>query len=62
MTAGVPIARQGYYELEPVGRLCEQVSRSWPENVKGKAVKVVSDLLKDLPTGYFFLGVRKENG
>ena len=47
--------------MEPVGRLCEQVSGSWPENVKGKAVKVVSDLLKELPTGYFFLGVRKEN-
>jgi hypothetical protein len=39
----------GYFEYEPVNRLQEDAS--WMSQVRGKAVKVVSPLLPELPPG-----------
>ena len=41
---------QGYYEFERVKKLKED--RAWLEDARGKAVKVISALLKDLPPSY----------
>ena len=41
---------QGYYEFERVKKLKED--QAWLEDARGKAVKVISALLKDLPPGY----------
>ena len=38
---------RGYYEFEPVKRL--KSSQDWLEDAKGKAVKVISELLQYLP-------------
>lgn len=40
----------GYYEFEQVKKVAQD--SSWLEHAKGKAVKVVSRLLYDLPTSY----------
>ena len=41
---------KGYYELEKVKRLKED--SAWLADAEGKAIKVVSPLLYDLPAGY----------
>ncbi len=41
---------RGYYEFEPVKQIKED--SSWLPEVEGKAVKMVSRLLLDLPPGY----------
>jgi len=41
---------KGYYEYDPVKRLHQDTS--WLAQAAGKAVKVVSPLLTDLPSGY----------
>lgn len=40
---------KGYYELERVKALDKGKDKSWVKNLRGKAVKVISFLLKDLP-------------
>jgi hypothetical protein len=40
---------KGYYELERVKELDKGVDTSWLQGHKGKVVKVISYLLKDLP-------------
>jgi len=43
---------KGYYEFERVKKL--QHDQSWLEDAKGKAVKIISELLKHLPQGYTY--------
>ena len=45
---------KGYYEFEAVKELAKDKSKSWLEDAPGKAVKVISELLKELPTSYSF--------
>jgi hypothetical protein len=45
---------KGYYELEKVKTLSKDVDKSWLEEAKGKAVKIISALLKGLPQTYFY--------
>lgn len=40
---------KGYYEFEPVKDLHEQDDKSWLKQARGKALKVISYLLKSLP-------------
>ncbi len=42
---------KGYYEFEPVKRL-RKGDQAWLAEARGKAVKVISELLKWLPQGY----------
>jgi hypothetical protein len=44
----------GYFELERVKRLAEDPDRSWVREARGKAVKVISHLLKELPGENFY--------
>jgi sulfotransferase family protein len=43
---------KGYYEVEQVKSLKKQTDKTWVRDAEGKVLKVVSSLLKDLPTGY----------
>ncbi len=43
---------EGYYEYEPVKSLATDAS--WLPIARGRAVKVISDLLPHLPTGYSY--------
>ncbi len=45
---------KGYFEFEPVKQLAKDRSKSWLEDAPGKAVKVISELLKELPSGCRF--------
>jgi hypothetical protein len=45
---------RGYFELERVKRLAEDPDRAWVREARGKAVKVISHLLKELPDGNFY--------
>ena len=45
---------QGYHELELTKQLHEQPDRSWLASAQGKAVKVISELLEDLPNSYYY--------
>ncbi len=45
---------KGYFEFEPVKELAQDRSKSWLEDAPGKAVKVISELLKELPLGFRF--------
>jgi len=40
---------KGYYEFEQVKELDKNPDKSWVRNARGKALKVISYLLKDLP-------------
>jgi hypothetical protein len=40
---------KGYYEYEPVKDLHRESDRAWVRGARGKAVKIISYLLKDLP-------------
>ncbi len=42
----------GYYELERVKQI--ERDQSWLQDAQGKAVKIISALLKDLPQGYAY--------
>ena len=44
---------KGYYEFERVKKL-DEGDTAWVEEAKGKAVKVISALLKHLPEGYTY--------
>gem|GEM_PF-122653 len=43
---------RGYYEFERARKI--QHDQSWLEDAKGKAVKIISELLKHLPQGYTY--------
>lgn len=45
---------QGYYEFDKIKNLPHDEDKSWIGDAKGKAVKVIAELLKELPPNYFF--------
>ena len=45
---------KGYFEFEPVKELAQDRSKSWLEDAPGKAIKVISELLTELPSGFRF--------
>ncbi len=45
---------KGYFELERVKSLHKHHDKSWLEAAQGKAIKVVSELLKALPESYSY--------
>ncbi len=45
---------KGYFEFETVKQLAQDRSKSWLEDAPGKAVKVISELLKELPSDLSF--------
>jgi len=45
---------KGYFEFEPVKQLAKDRNKSWLEDAPGKAVKVISELLKELPSDLSF--------
>jgi len=45
---------KGYFELEKVKDLAEAEDKSWLKDARGKAVKVISHLLKELPEENFY--------
>ena len=44
----------GYFEVERVKRLAEDADKSWLRESRGKAIKVISHLLRSLPHGNFY--------
>lgn len=55
---------KGYYELERVKNLAEETDRSWLTEARGKGVKVISFLLRSLPSdlNYRVIFVRRDIG
>ncbi len=53
---------RGYYEHERIKDLAKELDRSWLQTARGKAIKVISYLLKDLPAdhNYSVLFIRRE--
>ena len=45
---------RGYWEYEPVKQLEEAPDKSWLAEARGKVLKVISHLLKELPDGYAY--------
>lgn len=45
---------KGYYEFEPVKGLMKKHGGDWMEQAKGKAVKVIAQLLPHMPAGYLY--------
>ena len=45
---------KGYFEFEKVKDLAETQDKSWLKDARGKAVKVISHLLKELPDENFY--------
>ena len=43
---------KGYYELERVKDLAKETDFSWLEGARGRAIKIISYLLKELPPDY----------
>ena len=41
---------KGYYEVELVKSLKKQDDKTWLDNAEGKVIKIISSLLKDLPS------------
>jgi len=54
----------GYFELERVKHLDQSEDKSWLADARGRALKVISHLLKELPSGnaYNVLFVRRDLG
>lgn len=46
---------RGYFEYERVKNLAEDEDKSWVQDGRGKTLKVISHLLKDLPEDNFYL-------
>ena len=44
----------GYYEYQPTKDLGRSTDKSWVAKSRGKGVKVISELLKELPQAYFY--------
>ncbi len=53
---------KGYYELEKVKELDKSKDKSWLKEMRGKTVKIISLLLKELPEGnhYKVIFVKRE--
>jgi hypothetical protein len=53
---------RGYYELERIKDLAREPDKAWLREARGKAIKVISYLLKDLPGdhNYNVLFIRRE--
>ncbi len=53
---------KGYYEIERVKRLAEEHDKAWLATARGKAIKVISYLLKSLPPrfNYRVVFIRRE--
>jgi len=53
---------RGYYELERIKDLAREPDKAWLREARGKAIKVISYLLKDLPEdhNYNVLFIRRE--
>ncbi len=45
---------KGYFEMERVKDLHRDPDKSWLADSRGKAVKVISQLLQELPPGHFY--------
>lgn len=45
---------KGYFEMERVKRLAEDPDKSWVRGARGKGLKVISHLLKELPADNFY--------
>lgn len=45
---------KGYFELERVKKLQEEPDKSWLGRSRGQAVKVISQLLQELPPAHFY--------
>ena len=45
---------EGYHELEKTKQLHEQPDKSWLASARGKALKVISELLKELPDSHYY--------
>jgi len=45
---------KGYYELEKVKELDKSDDKSWLADARGKVVKIISQLLRDLPANYTY--------
>jgi hypothetical protein len=45
---------RGYFELEQVKELDKPGDKSWLKNHRGKVIKIISLLLKDLPENHFY--------
>ncbi len=45
---------RGYFEMESVKSLGEQSDRSWVRGARGRGIKVISYLLKELPADNFY--------
>jgi hypothetical protein len=66
MTDGLRTADEdnpkGYYEVERVKNLAQEADRSWLAESRGKAIKVISFLLKSLPScfNYQVIFIRRE--
>ncbi|MFQ5349197.1 MAG: sulfotransferase family protein [Thermoanaerobaculia bacterium] len=43
---------KGYFEYEPVMNLARDPDKSWLAGARGKGVKIISTLLRELPAGY----------
>ncbi|MET0659719.1 MAG: sulfotransferase domain-containing protein [Steroidobacteraceae bacterium] len=46
---------EGYFEFERVKELANATDKSWVRQARGKALKVISHLLKELPDDNFYL-------
>jgi hypothetical protein len=45
---------KGYFEFEQVKNLANETNKSWVLETRGKAVKVISHLLRDLPQSCYY--------
>ena len=45
---------EGYHEFEPVKNLADSDDKSWVEKSRGKGVKIISELLKELPREHYY--------
>ena len=54
---------KGYYEYEKVKNLARDPDKSWLEDARGKAIKIISHLLKELPptNNYRILFIRRDH-
>ncbi|MFQ5929951.1 MAG: sulfotransferase [Acidobacteriota bacterium] len=45
---------KGYYEFERVKNLHKEKDKSWLGDARGKVIKIISELLMELPDAYFY--------
>ncbi len=47
----------GYHEFEKVKTLDKDIDKSWLGDAKGKGIKIISSLLRQLPDTYWYKGI-----